>query len=342
MCTPKDSENSLPIQVDYDAYDAQVFRLPGPSRIQRSTNFRCVSTKKPTFRYGQMNVSKLVTVCASFRMGRDKETSGRKSWGSVDVSAGVGVSPPVRAGAPEEQRSLASDDSLGPVSNMLLIPRLPPAQYEVSSSLGYTSTRGKGPHLEVRLHCHCAGTVHRHCRCSELLEKMMDSQRDSSAPGRFTVGSAESTLHIRPGGYTPQRALINPFTPSRMPMKLTSNRRRWMHTFPVGELTRSYENTPNWASFVLYDRDRMWGKLSLFFVLSFCAALVAQALLERPSRSTTRPGRTWRSCRAASRETRPTPRPSCWSWPTTRPPAGETYTQPAMGSDFVKKVSLKH
>ncbi|XP_068594356.1 GATOR1 complex protein DEPDC5 isoform X4 [Cebidichthys violaceus] len=177
LCVPKDSENSLPIQVDYDAHDAQVFRLPGPSRIQRSTNFR---------------------------MSRDKETSVRKSWGSVDVSAGIGVSPPVRSGG-----SLASDDSLGPVSNMLLIPRMPPAQYEVSSSLGYTSTR-------------------------ELLEKMMDSQRDSSAPGRFTVGSAESTLHIRPGGYTPQRALINPFTPSRMPMKLTSNRRRWMHTFPVG------------------------------------------------------------------------------------------------------------
>ncbi|XP_069029422.1 GATOR1 complex protein DEPDC5 isoform X3 [Embiotoca jacksoni] len=182
LCAPKDSENSLPIQVDYDAYDAQVFRLPGPSRIQRSTNFR---------------------------LGRDKETSGRKSWGSVDVSTGTGASPPVRSGGPEEQRSLASDDSLGPVSNMLLIPRMPPAHYEVSSSLGYTSTR-------------------------ELLEKMMDSQRDSSAPGRFTVGSAESTLHIRPGGYTPQRALINPFTPSRMPMKLTSNRRRWMHTFPVG------------------------------------------------------------------------------------------------------------
>lgn len=73
------------------------------------------------------------------------------------------------------------------------------------------------------------------CVCvSELLEKLVESQRDSSAPGRFTVGSAESTLHIRPGGYTPQRALINPFAPSRMPMKLTSNRRRWMHTFPVG------------------------------------------------------------------------------------------------------------
>ncbi|MEQ2269247.1 GATOR complex protein depdc5 [Xenotaenia resolanae] len=142
-------------------------------------------------------------------MGRDKDSSGRKSWGSVDISTGIGTSPPVRSVGAEEQQSLASDDSLGPVSNMLLIPRGPPAQYEVSSSLGYTSTR-------------------------DLLEKMMDSQRDSSAPGRFTVGSAESTLHIRPGGYAPQRALINPFTPSRMPMKLTSNRRRWMHTFPVG------------------------------------------------------------------------------------------------------------
>ncbi|XP_056149958.1 GATOR complex protein DEPDC5 isoform X2 [Lampris incognitus] len=182
LCAPKDTENSLPIQVDYDAHDGQVFRLPGPSRAQRSTNFR---------------------------MGRDRDTSGRKSWGSADASGGIGASPPACSGGPDEQRSLASDDSLGPVSNILLIPRVPPAQYEVSSSLGYTSTR-------------------------ELLEKMMEAQRDSSAPGRFTVGSAESTLHIRPGGYTPQRALINPFAPSRMPMKLTSNRRRWMHTFPVG------------------------------------------------------------------------------------------------------------
>uniref|UniRef100_A0A8C5CAZ6 DEP domain-containing protein n=1 Tax=Gadus morhua TaxID=8049 RepID=A0A8C5CAZ6_GADMO len=182
LCAPRDSENSLPIQVDYDAHDALVFRLPGPSRAQRSSNFR---------------------------VGREREVSGRRSWGSAEVGSGPGASPPVRGGGQEELRSLASSDSLGPVSSVLLIPRHPTVQYEVSSSLGYTSTR-------------------------ELLEKMMDSQRDSSAPGRFTVGSAESTLHIRPGGYTPQRALINPFAPSRMPMKLTSNRRRWMHTFPVG------------------------------------------------------------------------------------------------------------
>ncbi|XP_053500716.1 GATOR complex protein DEPDC5 isoform X2 [Ictalurus furcatus] len=182
---PKDSQNSLPIQVDYDAHDAQVFRLPGPARAQRGSNFRS---------------------------GREKEVSIRRSWCLAEVSGGHygGCSPPSRpVGGTDEQRSLASDDSLGHISNILLIPRQPP-QYEVSSSLGYTS---------------CA---------RELLEKLVESQRDSSAPGRFTVGSAESTLHIRPGGYTPQRALINPFAPSRMPMKLTSNRRRWMHTFPVG------------------------------------------------------------------------------------------------------------
>ncbi|XP_028328449.1 GATOR complex protein DEPDC5 isoform X2 [Gouania willdenowi] len=180
LCTSKDSDTSLPIQVDYDAYDAQVFRLPVPSRIQRNPNFR---------------------------VGRENAMSGRKSWGSAEV--GVGVSPPVRFRGPEEQRSVNSDDSLGPVSSMLMIPRVPHPQYEVSSSLGYTSTR-------------------------ERLDKMQNSQRDSSAPGRFTVGSAESAPHVRPGSYSLQRALINPFTPSKMPMKLTSNRRRWMHTFPVG------------------------------------------------------------------------------------------------------------
>ncbi|XP_057176797.1 GATOR complex protein DEPDC5 isoform X5 [Triplophysa rosa] len=195
---PRDAENSLPIQVDYDAYDAQVFRLPGPARAQRSTNFRA-SEKEEVFDH----------LCV--RSSRERESASRKSCGSADVGGGVvGSSPPIRPMGPEEQRSLASDDSLGRISNILLIPRPAQGQYEVSSSLGYTScTR-------------------------EMLEKMVESQRDSSAPGRFTVGSAESTLHVRPGGYTPQRALINPFAPSRMPMKLTSNRRRWMHTFPVG------------------------------------------------------------------------------------------------------------
>uniref|UniRef100_A0ACB8FYG8 GATOR complex protein depdc5 n=1 Tax=Sphaerodactylus townsendi TaxID=933632 RepID=A0ACB8FYG8_9SAUR len=179
---PKDTENALPIQVDYDGYDAQVFRLPGPSRAQRCTTFRSV---------------------------RERESRTRKSSSSFDVSSSPSLQS--RPLPPEEVRSQASDDSsLGKISNILMIPRPHLHQYEVSSSLGYTSTR-------------------------DALENMLEGQqRDSSAPGRFHVGSAESMLHIRPGGYAPQRALINPFAPSRMPMKLTSNRRRWMHTFPMG------------------------------------------------------------------------------------------------------------
>ncbi|XP_064248608.1 GATOR1 complex protein DEPDC5 isoform X2 [Passer domesticus] len=179
---PKDAENALPIQVDYDGYDAQVFRLPGPARAQR---------------------------CATFRSVRERESRTRKSSSSYDVSSSPSLQS--RALPPEEVRSQASDDSsLGKISNILMIPRPHLHQCEVSSSLGYTSTR-------------------------DFLESTLESQqRDSSAPGRFHVGSAESLLHIRPGGYAPQRALINPFAPSRMPMKLTSNRRRWMHTFPVG------------------------------------------------------------------------------------------------------------
>ncbi|XP_054852033.1 GATOR complex protein DEPDC5 isoform X1 [Eublepharis macularius] len=179
---PKETENALPIQVDYDGYDAQVFRLPGPSRAQRCTTFRTV---------------------------RERESRTRKSSSSFDVSSSPSLQS--RPLPPEEVRSQASDDSsLGKISNILMIPRPHLHQYEVSSSLGYTSTR-------------------------DALENMLETQqRDSSAPGRFHVGSAESMLHIRPGGYAPQRALINPFAPSRMPMKLTSNRRRWMHTFPMG------------------------------------------------------------------------------------------------------------
>ncbi|XP_048199323.1 GATOR complex protein DEPDC5 isoform X8 [Perognathus longimembris pacificus] len=180
--TPKESDNALPIQVDYDAYDAQVFRLPGPSRAQRLATCRSV---------------------------RERENHHWKSISSCDVSSSPSLQN--RALPTEEVRSQASDDSsLGKSANILMIPHPHLHQYEVSSSLGYTSTR-------------------------DVLENMMEPpQRDSSAPGRFHVGSAESMLHVRPGLYTPQRALINPFAPSRMPMKLTSNRRRWMHTFPVG------------------------------------------------------------------------------------------------------------
>ncbi|XP_077579911.1 GATOR1 complex protein DEPDC5 isoform X3 [Stigmatopora nigra] len=181
LCLEKECDNGLPIQVDYDFFDTQVFRLP--SQFQRSPGSR---------------------------MGRGKDKIGKKNYGTLNVAPGLGTSPSLCFVGSDEQHSLASDDSLGPLSNtnMFLMARMPSMAYEVSSSLGCTSAQ-------------------------EVFEKIMDSQRDSSAPARFTVGSAESTLYLQPGGYTTQRALINPFTPTRIPIKLTSNRCRWMHTFPV-------------------------------------------------------------------------------------------------------------
>lgn len=83
----------------------------------------------------------------SLRSSREKDVNIRKSWCSVEMGGGhySGCSPPSRPiGGTDEQRSLASDDSLGHISNILPIPRQPP-QYEVSSSLGYTScARGTG------------------------------------------------------------------------------------------------------------------------------------------------------------------------------------------------------
>lgn len=44
---------------------------------------------------------------------------------------------------------------------------------------------------------------------------------------RMVVGSEGSPPHE-------SRALINPFDPSHVTIKLTSNRRRWTHIFPKG------------------------------------------------------------------------------------------------------------
>jgi len=62
-----------------------------------------------------------------------------------------------------------------------------------------------------------------------------------SPPFRPVVGSAGSPTNsvsqptniLRPG-----RALINPFDPSHVTIKLTSNRRRWTHIFPKGNYIR--------------------------------------------------------------------------------------------------------
>ena len=76
------------------------------------------------------------------RSVRERESHSRKSASSCDVSSSPSL--PGRALPTEEVRSQASDDSsLGRSANILMIPHPHLHQYEVSSSLGYTSTRGQ-------------------------------------------------------------------------------------------------------------------------------------------------------------------------------------------------------
>ncbi|PNJ49289.1 DEPDC5 isoform 12 [Pongo abelii] len=77
------------------------------------------------------------------RSVRERESHSRKSASSCDVSSSPSL--PSRTLPTEEVRSQASDDSsLGKSANILMIPHPHLHQYEVSSSLGYTSTRVPG------------------------------------------------------------------------------------------------------------------------------------------------------------------------------------------------------
>ncbi|XP_058807766.1 GATOR complex protein Iml1 isoform X1 [Phymastichus coffea] len=65
------------------------------------------------------------------------------------------------------------------------------------------------------------------------------TDNEISPPFRPVVGSAGSpngsaTAYQPMAGVRPSRALINPFDPSHVTIKLTSNRRRWTHIFPKG------------------------------------------------------------------------------------------------------------
>ena len=65
----------------------------------------------------------------------------------------------------------------------------------------------------------------------------MDSDFEAYHYTRPVVGSAGSPVgHSKKylHKYKQRRALINPFAPSRMQFKMTSNRRRWVHAFPTG------------------------------------------------------------------------------------------------------------
>ena len=88
---------------------------------------------------------------------------------------------------------------------------------------------------------------------------------------RLIVGSAGSPVghhsHYSLRNYSPHRALINPFAPRRLHLKVTSNRRRWTHAFPTGQIA---------ASFNFSHRTTM--KISVFTFLCILVILIVDSL----------------------------------------------------------------
>ncbi|XP_070572864.1 GATOR1 complex protein DEPDC5-like isoform X2 [Ptychodera flava] len=77
------------------------------------------------------------------------------------------------------------------------------------------------------------------CMSKSLHNHSGSRENDDYLPTRAIVGSASMVSDHQYGkpyanGQRPQRALINPFAPSQIIDRLTSNKRRWTHTFPLG------------------------------------------------------------------------------------------------------------
>ncbi|XP_012252064.2 GATOR complex protein Iml1 isoform X6 [Athalia rosae] len=110
----------------------------------------------------------------------------------------------------------------------------PPPEVHASPTVGSRSAAISIPHRADDLaSIDSNGEVNSKPRIS-LISDHCDTE--ISPPFRPVVGSAGSPTNpvSQPSNIRPGRALINPFDPSHVTIKLTSNRRRWTHIFPKG------------------------------------------------------------------------------------------------------------
>jgi DEP domain-containing protein 5 len=84
------------------------------------------------------------------------------------------------------------------------------------------------------IHHHFAGGLSQ-SSSSNTSESTNNATHKSERSSRTVSGSGRSTGNTNSGSILRTgRALINPFDPSHVTIKLTSNRRRWTHIFPKG------------------------------------------------------------------------------------------------------------
>ena len=111
-----------------------------------------------------------------------------------------------------------------------------PSQHHHASHLDVYSKTFSGPaplhHADTQhvRHHHHQDTGAGDSDCEESLDQVSSSLTEKpvyGSAGHQSDAIKRWSAHIRPG-----RALVNPFDPSNVTVKLTSNRRRWTHIFP--------------------------------------------------------------------------------------------------------------
>nr|XP_006824338.1 PREDICTED: DEP domain-containing protein 5-like [Saccoglossus kowalevskii] len=172
--------------IDYDAYDAQVFKIPSHVKHGLPNHYLA-----PT----------------RFERYTDRVTKRRQAWGRM---ASVELKP-VTSDVEVPSKSYSSD--------AVQIPRSRTRAITISGC----NRRSSHERKMLSKSFHESGSV----------------EENDSLPKRTIVGSASmvtdhSLSKAWPYAQRQRRALINPFAPSQMFDRLTSNKRRWTHTFPIG------------------------------------------------------------------------------------------------------------
>ncbi|RUS89768.1 hypothetical protein EGW08_002471, partial [Elysia chlorotica] len=179
-------ETNIPF-VDYDEYDAQVFKLPSGTIPPRPLKDPFSSALGPR----GSALPKTFAEAKRTRVPRTRHISDEVCAYNFD-----------RRDADKEK------------SPAITIPSRQNSSDDLSLSFGCYPIQGRG--------------------CGR--DSFGSSESDELVHQRCVVGSAGSPVSHSRGlhNYRPRRALINPFAPSRLQFKMTSNRRRWVHAFPVG------------------------------------------------------------------------------------------------------------
>ncbi|XP_068246692.1 GATOR complex protein Iml1 isoform X2 [Palaemon carinicauda] len=194
-------ETALPNSIfDYDAYDAQVFKLPTNQNNKTYRSLQRTTTRKKTNSHSS-------SVQPLARISLQRKMSDPDIYHNIEQTSGSSLA----LGS-----SVASHDKSAAIN----IPASFNEQRTYSQSFGALNVEG---HMRSKTQI-----VH---ECDELSPSQsikIGSSGGTSPNEPLQVNNAKPAAN----GHRPGRSLINPFDPSHVTIKQTSNRRRWIHIFP--------------------------------------------------------------------------------------------------------------